>query len=360
MKQSITALAALLAVLCSCSSDDTSSPLVIGPECTNIEITSHIVSPTVWETGNVYIVRQDLDVTSQLTIEPGAIIKVSGAQIETVGQGRIIANGTAANPIIFTSLKDDSACGDSNHDGVSTQPGKGDWTGIYLNGGQNHLFSHCKITYAGKDRGGWHNAVVISENGKSFHFDRCTFAYTATGTSASDFAFYGSYHMADPAVSKFTNNVFFGNDRPLYVDSNYTLDVTNQFHNPANAFEKNKRNGIWLMDTARNDHQTTFAITEVPYVFTSFNQGGLHNSLSISANVVVKFDGATSGLLTQLTRPVVIHATATLTSFKDDQHGGDTNGDADATVAQNGDWDGFFDSDANQYVNASNIRYADN
>lgn len=360
MKSSITALTALLAVVCSCSSDDLSDPVVIGPQCTGIEINSNIQTPTTWETGNVYIVRQDLDISAQLTIEPGAIVKIAGAQIETVGQGRIVANGTPSNPIIFTSLKDDSACGDTNNDGVASQPEKGDWTGIYLNGGTQHQFVNCKILYAGKEKGGWHNAVVVSANGKSFHFDRCTFAYTANGNAPSDFAFYGSYHMADPAVSKFTNNVFFGNDRPLYIDSNYTLDTTNKFHNPANVSEKNTRNGIWLMDTAKNHHQTTFAITEIPYVFTSFNQGGLNNSMSISANVVVKFDGATSGLLTQMTRPVVIHATATLTSFKDDQHGGDTNGDANATSAQNGDWDGFFDSDTNQYVNAANIRYAGN
>jgi len=347
---------ALSFFILSCTGDDVNDPVVIGPLCNVVPVNADIDSPTVWKAGSVYVITDDLIVRNVLTIEAGAIIKISDARIEVVNGGKITANGTPENHITFTSLKDDSYCGDSNNNGTATTAQKGDWVSIYLHGGTNHMFKYCDILYAGKDGGGYRNAVVIASNALSFTFDHCTFAHTASGTGNSDFAFHGS-NMNDNNVSVFTNNAFYNNDRPLYVNSNYSLDASNIFHNPANVAQKNTRNGIYIWDSTKNNTIVSWNITEVPYVVDAFNQGGFNNILNIGANVVVKFKGTTSGLVFQATRPVNVHPSAWLTSYYDDIHGGDTNGDGNGAIPAFGDWDGFFNSDPNVYVTAPNILY---
>ena len=67
-----------------------------------------------------------------LVIQAGTIIKFkdSNCGMEVYK----ITNGTSANPIIFTSYKDDSYCGDSNGDGAASTPSKGDWGRLTMRG----------------------------------------------------------------------------------------------------------------------------------------------------------------------------------------------------------------------------------
>ena len=87
-----------------------------------------------------------------LIIEPGTIIKfhpINGPYLVLGTGGKIIANGTAAEPIIFTSFKDDAHGGDTNKDGSSTTPAVGDWFQINTNGEQDSLFNYCHFYYGG-------------------------------------------------------------------------------------------------------------------------------------------------------------------------------------------------------------------
>jgi phage baseplate assembly protein gpV len=319
-----------------------------------------ISTPTTWLSGKVYVVTGNVTVTSTLTIEAGAIIKINGARISVNSAGKILANGTAENRIVFTSIFDDSYCGDTNGDGAATTPNKGDWTSIYLNGGTGNTFKYCDFLYAGKNDGGYNNCVYISVAGTSFEFDNCTFAHTLSSGNSTAFVFHGGSYMEDNTVSKFTNNAFYDNDRPLFINTYYNLSTTNIFHNPSNASQKNTRNSIWLYNTTNQGATITFGVSEVPYVFTAFFNGGGSGAtdiVNINANVILKFENTSAGISKSASRQVNLNASAVLTSIKDDTHGGDTNGDGAASSPANSDWDGYYNYATTTYLSGANIFY---
>ncbi len=329
--------------------------------CPVVNVTTNISAPTTWTAGKVYVIKQFISVTSTLTIEPGTVIKMDAGRLRVDGSGKILANGTASNRIVFTSLFDDTYCGDTNGDGSATTPTKGDWTSIYLNGGTANTFKYCDFLYAGKNDGGYNNAVYISVAGTSFEFDNCTFANTLSSSGSSAFVFHGGSYMQDPGVSKFTNNAFYNNDRPIFINTYYNFSTTNIFHNPANVNQKNTRNGIWLYNTTNQGATITFGVTEVPYVISAFFNGGGSGAtdvVNINAGVILKFTDASAGISRSASRTVTLNATAVLTSMKDDSKGGDTNGDGTASSAAIGDWEGFQNATTGVWVTGANIFFA--
>src|SRR5690606_20032229 len=98
--------------LTSCSDDD--GPTVEQPAEENL-ITTDITSDVTWETGNTYILAGRIFVNegATLTIEPGVIVKGeagtgTNATALVVARGaKIHAEGTASQPIIFTSVADE-------------------------------------------------------------------------------------------------------------------------------------------------------------------------------------------------------------------------------------------------------------
>ncbi len=102
-----------------------------------------IGSNTIWSPGEVYEAIDcniEISLDETLTLQPGVIIKFggmapgSGAGPNNVGlivDGTLNVLGTAAQPVVFTSYRDDSYGGDSNGDGSSTGVA-GDWRGILI------------------------------------------------------------------------------------------------------------------------------------------------------------------------------------------------------------------------------------
>lgn len=107
-----------------------------------------------------------------LTIQPGTVIKAvksnldweQGYEDETVDiylKGKIIANGTAANPIVLTVDSD--------------TPEAGDWGGIGCSSGSSVEMKYCCIAYAE------YGFFVYSSSTQDLNLENCMFVYTNTG-----------------------------------------------------------------------------------------------------------------------------------------------------------------------------------
>lgn len=123
--------------------------LSVGAEPTTIRVTANITANTTWVTGKTYILGARIVVTSpaKLTIQPGVIVKGeagSGANATALVIARgaqIDAQGTAAAPIIFTSIADEVAPGQIASPNLEpTQEGL--WGGIIVLG-------RAKCSFAG-------------------------------------------------------------------------------------------------------------------------------------------------------------------------------------------------------------------
>jgi hypothetical protein len=108
-------VAALIFMSASC--DNGTDPV---PDPFDGNVTSNISENTTWETGNTYILGGRIAVLPgvTLTIEPGVVIKGEAgtgpnATALVVARGAtLMAEGTAAQPIIFTSIADEIEPGD--------------------------------------------------------------------------------------------------------------------------------------------------------------------------------------------------------------------------------------------------------
>ena len=113
--------------------------------------TGTITANEMWSGLQIHQVNGNITVPSgvTLTIQPGSIVKFSantGITVQT--GGTLIANGTVAQPIYFTSINDDSVGGDTNGDGNATSPAAGDWGSIVISSA-TASFNHVQMSYGG-------------------------------------------------------------------------------------------------------------------------------------------------------------------------------------------------------------------
>ena len=111
-----------------------------------------IAADTVWTKAQSPIVADgDISIAAgvKLTVEPGAVIKLSPNNSFAV-MGELAVQGSAAEPVIITSIKDDNAGGYTNADGAASAPAPGDWHGIFANDPNAKIkIDYAKISYGG-------------------------------------------------------------------------------------------------------------------------------------------------------------------------------------------------------------------
>jgi hypothetical protein len=316
-----------------CSSNNDSEEII-----TVIHITDNVDTVTTWYNDYVYVVDNGITVSAALTIEPGTVIKMDeDSYIDVYASGSINASGTLDNPIVFTSYNDDSFKGDTNGDGHSTYGESGDW-GTILVDSNNSTFTYCEFYYGGQ--GNYNDNALLEVREGHRPITNCTFAYSDhAGLTVS---------TTDADI---TGCTFYGNDIPLFLNVNNTLDDSNMFHYPLNITETNDRNGIWLTDNVSSSQ--SWGETDVPFVL--YDQSlDISDTLTLEEGVMVKLlnayiDVSEGGALIAMGSA---SKHVTFTSIYDDSVGGDT--PYSAVAASKGDWDGVY-----VYDNGSEFSYCD-
>ncbi|MDR1738816.1 MAG: T9SS type A sorting domain-containing protein [Candidatus Symbiothrix sp.] len=166
---------------------------------------SHTLSPM--SLGGIlqspYILAKNITIAagSVLTIESDNIFKINSAYTVFTVNGAIKAIGTKNRKIIFTSIKDDSQCNDTNNDGSTTIPDKGD-AGLFVynnTDSEDNILRNCEFLYG----------RTISITNSKVKIDSVRFNFI----TPYPLAIYGT---ANPEIS----NCVFNNidDAPIYMD----------------------------------------------------------------------------------------------------------------------------------------------
>jgi hypothetical protein len=149
-----------------------------------------ISSNTTWtRAASPYILNGSVNVAAgvTLTLEPGTVVKFNGSTRSLNVSGRLLAEGTADAPILFTSAQDDApeAGGDTNGDGSATTAAPGQWYQIWIRDGGSS-FRYAEIRYGAYGSGGYYAYGAVSVAAGTTTFNRVSIhdnAYSAIKVS---------------------------------------------------------------------------------------------------------------------------------------------------------------------------------
>ncbi len=287
-----------------------------------------------------YLMNGALHVLSgvTLTIAPGVVIKNQASGGGIVCDGALVADGTPAAPIVFTSLYDDQYGNpsDTNGDGATTTPATGNWQYIRFTGTSNDatcILDNCRISYASWYSGdSWSPGVwVTSANPRITNSSifKCHYGIRVDGDGAPiidgdtfdnlDYAPIAMSVLSDPQIS--TNNTYTTNGYNALALISETLS--------ANARIKYRPN-------VGNPASPTFAYLPTGQITIS---SGV--TLTVDPQVVLKPSGAFTvfdvlGALNLVGTDAGANRIF-FTSRRDDAIAGDTT-PTDASTPQTGDW----------------------
>ena len=183
---------------------------------------SGIIFGNVWlKPCVVYEVSGDVTIanSSTLTIPAGTVLKfANGCSLSVLSGATLNAQGTRAEPVVFTSIKDDKFGGDTNRDGEKTMPEGGDWGGIWVSGKANIAYAIMMYSGNGNERG-----IIQTDGSGALTMTGCTVAHALNdgvwnwgGTiSVTNTVFFDLGWATAPyngTRNEYVNCVFYGND----------------------------------------------------------------------------------------------------------------------------------------------------
>jgi hypothetical protein len=318
-------------------------------------------STTLTTSGSPYIICSSgvtISTGRSLTIDPGVVVKFESSTADLLINGTLNAVGTPAQPIVFTSIKDDTIGGDTNGDENASTPVPGDWDSVELASGSSGDLQYVEMRYGGASTA---NLEVYTTGSLTLQHD--LFSHSATAgvyTSAvsptiSDSIFRNNavglkvWTAQSGRTISLSNNTFEGNsDWNAYVflsstRSDILVSGSQIVSGPAPA-------GLWLRDDQRYGSGSMRLAGDPGFPFLiNYGTDPYSHNLTVYAGTTLQLDPGTimkfMGTNARLTVNGALNAVGTatqpivFTSIKDDTIGGDTNGDGSASAPAPGDWD---------------------
>jgi hypothetical protein len=181
-------------------------------------------------TNVAYIIGNQITIAAGniVTVDPGVVIKF-GSNGRLMVNGGLKALGKVYNKIIFTSLNDDSAAGDTNNDGTGSTPGNNDWSGIDFSGtasDTDNFLKNCEIRYV--------SYYSWSDARGAIRINNCRVVVDSTKVNFSNTCALAIMGDANPEIS---NCQFYNlGDAPIYMDlfSNPVFSGNNKLANLSN------------------------------------------------------------------------------------------------------------------------------
>ncbi|MEW5766145.1 MAG: right-handed parallel beta-helix repeat-containing protein [bacterium] len=354
---------------------------------------NYTVAGTSWNYNDLapyFVQRVIVEEGVTLTVNPGVVVKFDETKPKSEGaglevRGRLIADADpegslhafyiidppksvqpddwTANYLVFTSCFDDEFGGDINCDGAShgRTADNGDWQGILFwdSSLDDSIINRAIILYS-KDGIELHNASPTITNNKIAYN-----AYRAVAvredsdpliewnhlTYNDSYSPDDDYTYTDDLTGYIAGTIatFCGEEAEPIIrnnlinhNRNYAIGITanKAYLITDNEIFGNQYNAIKICGDITGKEEVIWEEDGAPFYLADGLKVGEDSTWRISPGVILKSAGALT-INGRLKANGTADRLITFTSFKDDEFGGDSNGDSEATTPRAGDWSGL-------------------
>ena len=277
-------------------------------------------------------------------------------QFDGINFGHLVINGTSDQPVVFTSLKDDSAGGDTNGDGPSTGS-MVDWNRVHPE--SSISASHMEIRYCVEGLYLYYTpSVSVSDSAFTNCYNGITveagLSGSISGCHFADNSQSGVWYQNEIGGSPSLTGCSFEKNRvPIRIEPNCWPVLSGLSASKDHIVH----NGI---DLAGGDWTTggTFYEPGIPYVLANQTTFGTGAQVTAKKGTVFKFSAGASGTFSGLLCEGTEGQGVTFTSISDDHVGGDTDGNG-PSVGFRGEWVGILLHNSGEYrFEGAEISYA--